>query len=179
LHFLSQANIHNGQKVLINGASGSIGTVAVQLAKSYGAEVTAVCSTRNLDMVHSIGADHVVDYTKEDFTGSGETYDVIFDVVGKSPSSNSLGMLKENGHYLLANPGLSEMIRGRWTPNRSSKKVITGAASGKKEDLIFLKELIEAGKIKTVIDRRYSLEQAAEAHRYVDKGHKKGNVIIN
>jgi NADPH:quinone reductase-like Zn-dependent oxidoreductase len=178
LHFLKQADILSGQKVLINGASGSIGTVAVQLAKYLGAEVTGVCSTRNLDMVRSIGADHVIDYNKDDFTKNGEIYDVIFDVVGKSPFSGSLKSLKKNGRYLLANPGLSQMIRGRWTSIRSSKKVITGAATGKSEDLIFLKELIEAGKIKSVIDRHYSLEETAEAHRYVDKGHKKGNVVI-
>ena len=179
LHFLRLGNIQSGQKVLINGASGSIGTVAVQLAKYFGAEVTGVCSTKNLDMVRSIGSDHVIDYTKEDFTESGETYDVIFDVVGKSPFSRSLDSLNKNGRYLLANSGLSEMIRGRLTSMRSSKKVITGAASGKNEDLIFLKEIIEAEKIKSVIDRRYPLEKTAEAHMYVDKGHKKGNVIIN
>jgi NADPH:quinone reductase-like Zn-dependent oxidoreductase len=178
LHFLRLANIQSGQKVLINGASGSIGTVAVQLAKYFGAEVTGVCSTRNLDMVRSIGADHVIDYTKEDFTGSGETYDVIFDVVGKSPFLRSIKSLKKNGCYLLANPGLSQMIRGRWTSIRSGKKVVTGAASGKNEDLKFLKELIEAGKIKSVIDRTYTLDQIVEAHKYVEKEHKKGNVVI-
>lgn len=178
LHFLRQANIHSEQKVLINGASGSIGTVAVQLAKYFGAEVTGVCSTKNMDMLRSIGADHVIDYTKDDFTKSGETYDVIFDVIGKSPFSNSLKILKENGSYLLANPGLSQMIRGKWTSLRSDKKVIFGAAKGKSEDLIFLRELIETGKIKSVIDRSYTLDQIIEAHRYVDKGHKKGNVVI-
>jgi NADPH:quinone reductase-like Zn-dependent oxidoreductase len=177
LYFLKKGNIRNGEKVLINGASGSIGTVAVQIAKYFGAEVTGVCSTRNLDMVRSIGADQVIDYTKEDFTKSGETYDVIFDVIGKSPYSSSLRSLKKNGRYLLANPGLSQMVRGRWTSRRSSKKVIMGA-SEKIEDLIFLKELIEAGKIKPVIDRTYTLEQIVDAHRYVEKGHKKGNVVI-
>ena len=130
-------------------------------------------------MVRSIGADHVIDYTQEDFTKKGETYDVIFDVIGKSPFSSSLRSLNENGSYLLANPGLSQMVRGPWTSMTSSKKVITGTASEKTEDLIFLKELIEAGKIKSVIDRRYTLEQIVEAHHYVDKGHKKGNVVIN
>ena len=173
LHFLRLGNIQSGQKVLINGASGSIGTVAVQLAKYFGAEVTGVCSTRNLDMVRSIGADHVIDYTEEDFTKNGETYDVIFDVVGKSPFSSSLKSLNKNGRYLLANPGLSQMIRGRLVSMRSIKKVITGTASENAEDLLFLKELIEAGKIKSVIDRCYPLEKIAEAHRYVDKGHKK------
>jgi NADPH:quinone reductase-like Zn-dependent oxidoreductase len=178
LHFLRQANIHSGQKVLINGASGSIGTVAVQLAKYFKTEVTGVCSTRNLDIVRSIGADHVIDYTKEDFTRNGEKYDVIFDIIGKSNFTNSLKSLKENGYYLLANPGLYEMIRGRWASIRSKKKVITGAASGKAEDLIFLKELIGVGKIKSVIDRCYPLEKTVEAHMYVDQGHKKGNVVI-
>jgi 2-desacetyl-2-hydroxyethyl bacteriochlorophyllide A dehydrogenase len=177
LHFLRKGNIQSGQKVLINGAGGSIGTFAVQLAKYFGAEVTGVDSTEKLDMVQSIGADHAIDYTQEDFTKSGETYDVIFDVIGKSSFSRSVSSLKQNGRYLLANPGLSHMVRGRWTSMRSIKKVIFGA-SEKTEDLIFLKELIEAGKINSVIDRRYPLEQIAEAHRYVEKGHKKGNVVI-
>jgi len=179
LHFLRQANIQNGQKVLINGASGSIGTVAVQLAKYFGAEVTGVCSTKNMDMVRSIGVDHVIDYSKEDFTRNGEKYDVVFDIIGKSHFSRSLKSLRKNGCYLLANPGLSQMIRGRWTSMRSNKTVITGAANGKAEDLIFLKELTEDGKIRSVIDRTYILDQIVEAHRYVEKGHKKGNVVIN
>ena len=178
LHFLRKGNIQSGQKVLINGAGGSIGTYAVQLARYFGAEVTGVDSTGKLDMLRSIGADQVIDYTQEDFTKSGQTYDVIFDVVGKSPFSRSIRSLKENGRYLIANPQLSKMVRGLWTSKRSSKKVISGAASHKTEDLIFLKELIEAGKIKSVIDRRYPLEQIAEAHRYVETGHKKGNVVI-
>ena len=178
LHFLRKGNIQSGQKVLINGASGSIGTFAVQLAKYFGAEVTGVDSTRKLDMLRSIGADQVIDYTQEDFTKSGETYDVIFDVVGKSSFSRSKSSLTQNGRYLIANPGLSQMVRWRLTSRTSSKKVIDGIASYKTEDLIFLKELIEAGKIKSVIDRRYPLEQTAEAHRYVETGHKKGNVVI-
>jgi NADPH:quinone reductase-like Zn-dependent oxidoreductase len=179
LHFLKKANIQNGQKVLINGASGSIGTIGVQLAKYYGAEVTGVCSTKNMDMVRSIGADHVIDYTQEDFTKNGEIYDVIFDIVGKSSYSSSLKSLNEDGRYLLANPGLTQMIRGRLTSLRSSKKVITGSATGKPEELIFLKELIEVGKINSVIDKRYSLVNIVEAHKYVEKGHKMGNVVIN
>jgi 2-desacetyl-2-hydroxyethyl bacteriochlorophyllide A dehydrogenase len=178
LHFLRKGNIQSGQKVLINGAGGSIGTFAVQLAKSFGAEVTGVDSTRKLDMLRSIGADQVIDYTEEDFTKSGETYDVIFDIVGKSSFSRSIRSLKKKGFYLLANLRLSQIVRGLWTSMTSSKKVITELASYRTEDLIFLKELIEAGKIKAVIDRRYPLEQMAEAHRYVDKGHKKGNVVI-
>ena len=179
LYYLRKANIQKGHKVLINGASGSIGTIAIQIAKYFGAKVTGVCSTRNLDMVHSIGADQVIDYTQEDFTQSGETYDTIFDVIGKSPFSRSLKILKKNGHYLIANPGLSQMIRGQWNSIRSGKMVIAGGASEKIEDLEFLKDLIEAGEIKSVIDRTYPIEQIVEAHRYVDKGHKKGNVVIN
>ena len=125
-----------------------------------------------------MGADKVIDYTKEDFAKSGHTYDVISDAVGKSSFSSSINSLKKNGFYLLANPGLPQMVRGRWTSMTSSKKVVYGPVDWKAEDLIFLKELIEAGKIKSVIDRRYPLEQIAEAHRYVDKGQKIGNVVI-
>jgi len=178
LHYLRKGNIQSGQKVLINGSGGSIGTFAIQLAKYFGAEVTGVDSTGKLDMLCSIGADQVIDYTQEDFTKSGQTYDVIFDVVGKSSFSGSIRSLKQNGRYLSANPGQSQRVRGRRTSRRSSKKVISGDVSYRPEDLIFLKELIEAGKIKSVIDRRYPLEQIAEAHRYVEKGHKKGNVVI-
>jgi NADPH:quinone reductase-like Zn-dependent oxidoreductase len=178
LHFLRKGNIQNGQKVLINGAGGSIGTFGIQLAKYFGAEVTGVDSMGKLDMLRSIGADQVIDYTEDDFTKSGETYDVIFDVVGKSPFSRSIGSLKQNGRYLIANPKPLKMVRGLWTSRRSSKKVIFELASRKTEDLIFLKELVEAGTIKSVIDRRYPLEQTAEAHRYVETGHKKGNVVI-
>jgi NADPH:quinone reductase-like Zn-dependent oxidoreductase len=176
-----KGQIQPGQKVLINGASGGVGTFAVQLAKSFGAEVTAVCSTRNVDMARSIGADHVIDYTQEDFTKSGETYDVIFDVVGKSSFSQSVRSLKHNGRYLLGNPGLSQRVRGRWTSRRSSKQVIprkARTASEYTQNFNFLTELLEAGKIQAVIDRCYPLEQTAEAHRYVETGHKKGNVVI-
>lgn len=178
LHFLSVANVQAGQRVLINGAGGSIGTYAVQIAKSLGAEVTVVDSTEKLAMLRSIGADHVIDYTQEDFTRSGETYDVIIDVVGKSSFSGSVRALKPNGRYILGNADLLGMIRGRWTPMTSEKKVIIAVASYKTEYYTFLKELIMAGKIKPVVDRRYPLEQTAEAHRYVETGHKKGNVVI-
>ncbi len=178
LDFLRAGNVQAGESILINGAGGSIGTYAVQIAKSLGAEVTCVDSAEKLDMLRLIGADHVIDYTKEDFTRNGETYDVIIDVIGKSPFSRSLRSLKPNGRYVLGNPSLSARIRARWTPMTQGKKVIVALASYKTEYYTFLKELIEAGKLKSVIDRRYPLDQTAEAHRYVDQGHKKGNVVI-
>jgi len=178
LHFIRKGNIQPGQKVLINGAGGTIGTFAIQLAKHFGAEVTGVDSTRKLDIMHSIGADKVIDYTQEDFTKRGENYDVILDVAGKSSYSGSLRLLKQNGRYLLANPRLSQMIRGPWTSMTSSKKVIFGATDQNTENLIYLRGLIGAGELKSVIDRRYPLEQAAEAHRYVETGQKIGNVVL-
>ena len=181
VHLLRKGHIQSGEKILIHGAGGSIGTFAVQLARYFGAEVTAVDSTGKLDMLRSIGADQVIDYTQADFTKNGETYDVIFDVVGKSSFSRSVRSLKHHGRYLLANPKLSQTVRGRRILRRSSKTVIPYAArtaSETTEDFNFLKELIEAGKIHSVIDRRYPLEHIAEAHRYVDTGHKKGNVVI-
>ena len=178
LHFLRQGNIQSGQKVLINGAGGNDRYFCGTACQVFGAEVTAVDSTGKLDMLRSIGADHVIDYTREDFTKSGETYDVVLDVVGRSSFSGSLRSLKQNGRYLIANPRLSQMLRGAWVSGTGSKKVVIGSAKQKPEDLIFLKDLIEAGKIKTVIDRSYPLEQTAEAHRYVETGQKTGNVII-
>ena len=165
LHFLKKANVQSGQKVLINGAGGSIGTFAVQLAKLDGAAVTAVDSAGKLDMLRSLGADHVIDFTQEDFTARGETYDVIFDVVGKSSFSRSMAVLREGGFYLLANPALSDMVRAPRATTRSRKTVVYQTASGTVEDLVYLRGLIEAGKLRTVIDRRYPLEQIAEAHR--------------
>jgi 2-desacetyl-2-hydroxyethyl bacteriochlorophyllide A dehydrogenase len=178
LHSLGKANIQNGQIVLIVGAGGSIGTYSVQLAKHYGAEVTGVDKLGKLEMLRLIGADHVIDYTQEDFTKSGQTYDVILDTIGKSSFSGSLRSLKENGTYLNVNPGLFGGVRMRWVSRGSGKKIIPWTAGYTTNNLLALKELIEAGKIKAVIDRRYPLEQTAEAHRYVDTGQKKGNVVI-
>ncbi|MFC2023180.1 NAD(P)-dependent alcohol dehydrogenase [Chloroflexota bacterium] len=178
-----KANIQSGQKALINGASGSVGTAAVQLAKYFGAEVTGVCSTTNVDLVKSLGADKVIDYTQEDFTETDQTYDVIFDAVGKSSFSRCKSSLKDGGVYLTTVPSLEILPQMLMTSIIRSKRAViafTGLrrSSKKTQDLIFLRELVEAGKIKAVIDRRYPLEQMAEAHRYVEKGHKKGNVVI-
>jgi NADPH:quinone reductase-like Zn-dependent oxidoreductase len=178
LYYLRRGGIQSGQKVLINGASGALGTAAVQLAKHFGAEVTAVCSTANLELVKSLGADKVIDYTKEDFTKNGETYDIIFVAVGKRPFSQCKGSLKQRGVFLLSVPTLAILLQTLWTSMIGSKKAILGVPKSSIEDLVFLKELIEAGKIKPVIDRRYPLAQIAEAHRYVDTGRKKGNVVI-
>lgn len=179
LYFLrDKGKIQNGQKVLINGASGALGVFGIQLAKYFGAEVTGVCSTANLELVKSLGADKVIDYTKEDLTNSGETYDIIYDTVGKVSFSHCKNSLKNNGIFLAPSGGLLEFAQMFWTSIMGDKKVIGGLAIEKKEDLIFLKELIEAGKIKSVIDRCYPLEQTAEAHEYVEKGHKTGSVVI-
>ncbi len=179
LHFLRKANIQKGHKVLIYGASGALGTNAVQIAKYFGAEVTGICSTRNLDMVMGLGANEVIDYTKEDFTQNGVKYDIIFDTVGKSPFTECIRSLSTNGRYVRSvHLSLSPILNGLWISLTSSKKVIGGVAHEKVEDLVFLKELVETGNLKPVIDRIYSLEQIPEAHEYVEKGHKKGNVVI-
>ena len=180
LYFLrDMAKLQSGQKVLIIGASGATGVYAVQLAKYYGTEVTGVCSTGNLEMVRSIGADHAIDYTKEDFTQNGQTYDVIMDMVpGNTSFARYKASLKPNGLYLAGAGGLEVFAQMAWTALTGGKKVIAGVAPDRAEDLVFLKELLEAGKLKPVIDRRYPLEQTAEAHHYADTGHKKGSVII-
>jgi NADPH:quinone reductase-like Zn-dependent oxidoreductase len=177
-----KGKIQSGQTVLIYGASGSVGAAAVQLAKYYGANVTGVCSTANLEWVKSLGADPVIDYTQEDFTENGKTYDIIFDTVGKLSFSECKGSLTDEGVYLSTVPTPVIMLQALW-PAKSGKKVKFAAAglrpaSEKIKDLVFLTELIEAGKIKPVIDKCYPLEQMAEAHRYVETGHKKGNVVI-
>jgi NADPH:quinone reductase-like Zn-dependent oxidoreductase len=178
LYFLKQGKIHSGQHVLIYGASGSVGTFAVQLAKSFGAIVTGVCSTSHVALVKSLGADQVIDYTQEDFSTSEQTYDLIFDTVGKGSLSGCLRVLKHEGVYLQAVAGPAQLVQMWWASMRSGKTLIGGTAPLKTEDLRYLTELVEAGKIKPVIDRCYSLEQMVEAHRYVDQGHKKGNVVI-
>ncbi len=178
-----KGQIQSGHRVLVNGASGSVGTFAVQLAKHFGAKVTGVCSTANLELVQSLGADKVIDYTIEDFTRNGETYDIVFDAVGKRSFSHCRDSLAPNGIYLTTVVGLPILLQMLWTSIVGDKKAIiafTGMRPSSEitQDLILLKDLVEAGRVKPVIDRRYSLEQTAEAHRYVDRGHKKGNVVI-
>jgi NADPH:quinone reductase-like Zn-dependent oxidoreductase len=172
------AKIQRGQKILIYGASGAVGAYAVQLARYFGAEVTGVCSTTNLELVKSLGADQVIDYTRTDFTRNGETYDIIYDTVGKTSFSRCRDSLKPNGLYLAGAGGPGVFVQMAWTAIRGGKRVLAMQAPDRTEDLLFLKELVEAGQIKPVIDRCYPLEQMAEAHRYVDKGHKKGCVVI-
>jgi NADPH:quinone reductase-like Zn-dependent oxidoreductase len=178
LNLLRKVNVDSGQKVLINGASGGIGSAAVQIAKYYGAEVTGVCSTPRVEYVKSLGADKAIDYNKVDFTKNGETYDLIFDILGKSSFSHCKGSLKENGHYLLASFKIKQLVQMLWTSIIGSKKVVCALANEKAEDLIFLKEIMEEGKIKSVIDRCYPLDQTAQAHHYVETGLKKGDVVI-
>jgi NADPH:quinone reductase-like Zn-dependent oxidoreductase len=178
-----KGNIQSGHRVLVNGASGSVGSMAVQLAVHFGAEVTGVCSTANLELVRSVGAAQVIDYTKEDFTRAGERYDIIFDAVAKSSYSRCKGSLKEGGVYLTTFPSPSVMLRRlvpTGTGQRKARFMATGirSPSEKAVDLMFLKALCESGKIRPVIDRTYGLEQITEAHRYVEKGHKIGNVVI-
>ena len=184
LHFLREAKIQAGQNVLIYGASGSVGVFAVQLAKHFGARVTGVCSTANLELVKSLGADEVIDYTKEDFSKAGRVYDIVVDTVGKSGFSRSLKSLKRGGYYVRIGasggmlPILGAMLRQTWISMTGPTKVISGVATGNAEDQSFLKALIEAGELRTVIDRCYPLEQIAEAHRLAEAGHKKGHVVI-
>lgn len=179
LSFLKKGHISKGQKILIYGASGSVGTAAVQLAKYLGAEVTAVCSSNNLDLVKSLGADKTIDYAKTDFTQNGETYDAVFDTVGKSPFSGSVKSLKKNGFYLRGvHLTFLSILMGYWTRLTSSKKVVGGVATTKPEDLKFLRELFMSEKFTPVIDKSYSLEKIADAFCYVAKGHKKGNVVL-
>ncbi|MFF2481423.1 NAD(P)-dependent alcohol dehydrogenase [Paenibacillus sp. NPDC058071] len=178
LHYLRKGKTGPGRKALIYGASGSIGTYAVQLARYFGAEVTAVCSSSNAELARSLGAQKTIDYNSEDFTQNGEQYDLIFDTVGKTDYGRTLSSLTRNGFYLLAVTELEHLLRGGWTSMTSGKKVVAGVAVENAEVLLFLKERIEEGKLKPVIDRQYPLAQMADAHRYVDQGRKKGNVVI-
>lgn len=178
LHALRKADIQKGQKVLIVGAGGNIGTYAVQLAKYYGAEVTGVDKAGKLEMLRSIGADHVIDYAREDFTQGVQKFDVIFDTIGKSPFMKSLRLLTDHGAYLNANPGLLGGMRMRREAKNSGKRIMPWSAPYTTDYLLAVKELAEAGTIRAIIDRRYPMEQVVEAHRYVDSGQKKGNVVM-
>ena len=178
LHFIKKANITPGQKVLVVGASGAVGSAAVQLASGLGAEVTGVCGTTNRELVRSIGANSVIDYTKEDFTRNGEKYDRIMDTVNATPVSPAIRSLSRQGILILSAAGMPEMLRGLWHSLKGGKKVMTGLIRHTAADMDFLRELIEKEQYKPVIDRTYPLEQIAEAHAYVEKGHKKGNVAI-
>jgi NADPH:quinone reductase-like Zn-dependent oxidoreductase len=178
LDFFRRGQLESGARILINGASGAVGTAAVQLAKHFGAHVTGVCSTANLELVRSLGADAVIDYTKEDFTRSGEAYDVIMDTVGTAPFSRSKGALNPGGRLLLVLAGLPGVLGALWVNATAGKKVVAGPSRERPEDLRLLAELAEQGKYRPVIDRTYPLERAAEAHAYVDTGRKKGNVVL-
>jgi NADPH:quinone reductase-like Zn-dependent oxidoreductase len=174
-----KGNIQSGRRVLVNGASGSIGSAAVQLAKShFGAHVTGVCGTPRLDFVRSLGADEVIDYTQEDFTQNGETYDLIFDVLGRSSWSRCKDSLSPSGRYLLASFKARQLLQMAWTSMVGSKKVICALAPESVEDLKTVRDLMETGTVKAIIDKRFPLEQAAEAHRYVEHGLKTGHVVI-
>ena len=178
LQFLRKANVRSGQRVLVNGAGGSFGTFAVQLAKVLGAHVTAVDTAPKLEMLRAIGADRVIDYSREDFTDSPETYDVIFDVVRNTPSGRMVRLLTENGWLLMANPGFLQIVRARWASRGSKKRVSFAASSGTSEDLAYLRGLVEAGRLHPVIDRQFPFEQMAEAHRFAESGQKLGNIVV-
>jgi len=184
LHFLKKAAVKAGQNVLVYGASGSVGVFATQLTKHFGAQVTAVCSTANLDMVKSLGADTVIDYTREDFASSGRVYDLVFDAVGKAGIAHSLRALRRGGTYVSVGPSggalsmLTDTIKGIWVSATGAAKVVSPLPTGMKMEMSYLKDLIEAGKLRTVIDRRYPLDQIAEAHRLAEGGHKKGHVVV-
>ena len=178
MEFLRKGNVRSGQRVLVNGAGGSFGTFAVQLAKVLGAHVTAVDSAPKLEMLRAIGADRVIDYSREDFTDGSETYDVIFDVVRGTPSGRMVRSLNENGCLLMANPGFLQIVRAKWAARGSKKRVSFAASSVTGEDLAYLRGLVEEGKLRPVIDRRFPLEQMAEAHRYAETGQKLGNIVV-
>jgi NADPH:quinone reductase-like Zn-dependent oxidoreductase len=178
LFILRKLNIHKGQKILVVGASGGNGNFAVQIAKNYGAEVTGVCGTNRVDFIKALGADKVIDYTKEDFTNNGEKYDIILDVLGRTGFSKCKNSLTENGKYVLVSFKVKQLLQMMWTSIFSSKKVICVLSPQRPEDLLAVSKMIEEGKIKSILDKTFPKEQAAEAHRYVEQGSKKGNVVI-
>lgn len=179
LDFFRRGALRSGERVLVNGASGAVGTAAVQLAKHFGAHVTGVCSTANLEVVRSIGADHVIDYTKHDFTQSGELFDVIVDTAGTAPFSRSGPLLPRGGRLLVVLGGLPDLLKAPWRTMTSGKRVVAGPAAERPEYVRQLGELAEAGRFLPVIDRCYPFEQVVAAHKYVDQGHKRGNVVIS
>ena len=178
LRFLRKADVRSGQRVLVNGAGGSLGTFAVQLARVLGAHVTAVDSAPKLEMLRSIGADRVIDHSLEDFTDSPETYAVIFDVVRNAPSGRMVRLLTENGCLLMANPGFLQIVRAKWASRGSKRRLSFSAPGPTSEDLAYLRGLVEVGRLRPVIDRRFPLEQMVEAHRYAETGQKLGNVVV-
>ena len=178
LYFLRKGKIDAGDRILVNGASGAVGTAAVQLAKHFGAEVTAVCSGGNADLVRSIGADHVIDYTAEDFTRNGRTYDIIMDTAGTAPFGRSRTSLRDGGRLLLVLGGMRDVLSAPWVALTDSRKVIGGTVQTSATDLQFLTSLAERGELRPIIDRTYPFEEIAAAHRYVDTGRKRGNVVI-
>jgi NADPH:quinone reductase-like Zn-dependent oxidoreductase len=178
LHFLRKGKLQRGESVLINGASGAVGIAAIQLARYFGAEVTGICSTANIDLVRSVGASHVIDYTRENFTANGKKYDIIVDTIGTARYGRSKGSLKEGGRLLLVYGGFPDLLQAPLVSLTGKRKVIAGPAAEKPEDLRFLADLAEKGELRPVIDRRYSYDQIVEAHRYVDTGRKRGSVVI-
>lgn len=178
LSLLRQGQLQRGQKILILGASGGIGAAAVQIARSLGAEVTGVCATPRLEYVKALGAQHVIDYTREDFTHNGKVYDLVFDILGKGSFLRIQGSLAPGGRYLLASFKLKQLLQMFWTRLRGGKKVICAMAPGSAEDFQSVRALVEAGKLRAIVDRSFAMEQAAAAHRYVEEGHKRGSVVI-
>ena len=179
LNLLKKVNLKPGQKFLINGASGGIGSAALQLAKYYGAEVTGVCGTPSKEYVKALGADYVIDYTKEDFTQNGKTYDLILDVMNKSSFEKCKNSLTQNGVYLLASFKMKQVWQMLFNSSKNGKKVICAMSTESSADLVFIKELVEAGKFKSIIDKRFPFQQLAQAHQYFESGNKKGKVVIN
>jgi NADPH:quinone reductase-like Zn-dependent oxidoreductase len=178
LHFIRKSHLKNGQHILINGAGGSIGTAAIQMAKQIGAIVTAVDSTEKLNLLRDIGADHVIDYTIENFTTNSQQYDVVFDVVGKTKFRHGLSYTRPHGHYVIGNPKLSLMLKAMFANMTTNKKVYTGASAARFEDLVHIKDLAESGKLTTYIDKKYAIEEIVAAHIYIEAGHKKGNLVL-